>query len=98
METPSDAAARETAQNEIPEWFLWCTREIRRQPLTALGIGATVGFILGGGTRSSFGRHLLAVASKSLVGGALGGLLAEALKEHGRNGVGTSPRTEPGAR
>lgn len=97
MENQSDAATCKTAQDEIPEWLLWCAREIRRQPLTALGVGATVGFILGGGARSSFGRHLLAVASKSLVGGAVGGLLAEALKEHGRNGVGTSPRTESGA-
>ena len=35
-----------------------------------------MGFILGGGTRSGFGRHLLAVASKSLIGGAIGALLA----------------------
>jgi hypothetical protein len=98
VENPSEAPPCTRAHDEIPEWLLWCTREIRRQPLTALGIGATVGFILGGGTRSSVGRHLLVVASKSLVGGALGGLLAEAMKEHGRDGVRTSPRTEPGAR
>lgn len=98
MENPSEASTCTQAQEEVPEWLVWATREIRRQPLTALGLGATLGFILGGGTRSSFGRQLLVVASKSLVGGAVGGLLAEALKEHGRDGVRTSPRTEPGAR
>jgi hypothetical protein len=98
VENPSGAPPCTGAHNEIPEWLVWCTGQIRRQPLTALEIGATVGFILGGGTRSSFGRHLLAVASKSLIGGAIGALLAEALKEHGRDGVRTSPSTESGPR
>lgn len=97
MANTSEAPACSEAQDEVPEWIVWCTRQIRRQPLTALGLGATLGFILGGGTRSSFGRQLLVVASKSLVGGAVGGVLAEALKEYGRDGVRTSTRTEPGA-
>jgi hypothetical protein len=77
-------------QDEVPEWLVWCTKEIRRQPLTALGVGATLGFVLGGGARSTLGRDLLVIAGKSLVGAALGGLLAQMLEEDGRNRVRTS--------
>lgn len=89
----SEAPPSTPAQEQVAEWLAWCTTEIRRQPLTALGLGATLGFIFGGGARCSFGRHLVVTASKTLIGGTLGTLLAEALKEHGRDGVGTSSRT-----
>ena len=90
MENPSEAPPVREAHDEVADWLTWCTTEIRRQPLAALGAGATLGFVFGGGARSSFGRHLVAIAWKSLIGGTVGSLLAEALKENGRDGVRTS--------
>lgn len=93
-EAPRPARARE----EVPEWLVWCTEEISRQPLTALTLGATLGFVLGGGARGNFGRHLVVIAGKSLVGGVVSGLLSQMLEEHGRDGVRTSTGTQAGAR
>jgi hypothetical protein len=98
MENPRQTPGCARARGEVPEWLVWCTGQIRRQPLTALGLGATLGFLLGGGTRSSLGRRVLVVAGKSLLGGAVGGLVSELLEEHDRESVRTSTGTEAGAR
>lgn len=98
MKNSHETAGHAQAHGEVPEWLVWCTGQIRHRPLTALGLGATFGFILGGGSRSSFGRDLLAVVGKSLIRGAFGDLLSEVSEEHARDGVRTSAGTEAGAR
>jgi hypothetical protein len=88
------------------EWLAWCTDQIRRQPLTALTLGATVGFILGGGIRSRLGRQILIISGQSLMRGAINGLMTQLLEEYERNsgrtstgdGSGTAKGTEAGTR
>jgi hypothetical protein len=81
----------------ISQWLSWCTAEIRRQPLTALTLGATAGFILGGGMRSHAGRKMLAFVGTSLARTVVTELATELLRQNDRDSVGTSNRVEAGA-
>ena len=52
---------------------------VRDEPLTALAIAVTAGFILGGGAGTRLGRAALTLAGRSAIRGAVGKLLAEML-------------------
>ncbi len=98
MENPGEMQPHARARGDVPEWLVWCTGQIRRQPLTALTLGATLGFVLGGGIRSRSGRRLLIIAGKTIAGGALGTMLSELTQEYGRDGIRPSTGTEAGTR
>jgi hypothetical protein len=73
---PTPLEERPAATDGVPEWLVWCDREIRRQPLTALTVAAASGFVLGGGLRSRIGRGLVLVAGRSLIRSAVYGFIA----------------------
>jgi hypothetical protein len=73
---PTAREERPAMPDGAPEWLLWCDREIRRQPLTALTVAAAAGFVLGGGLRSRIGRGLVLVAGRSLIRSAVYGFIA----------------------
>jgi hypothetical protein len=81
----------------VPQWLVWCTAEIRRQPLTALTFAAATGFILGGGLRSQIGRRIVSFVGMALARGAMAQMASELLQQYGGENVGTSSRTQAGA-
>jgi hypothetical protein len=89
---------RHSADRElVPQCLDWCTAEIRRQPLVALTLAATTGFVVGGGICSRMGRSILAFAGTSLARALIAELASELLQQYGEGSVGTSSGTEPGA-
>jgi hypothetical protein len=52
---------------------------VRDEPLTALAISITAGFILGGGAGTSAGRAALGFVGRLAIRGAVGKLLTEML-------------------
>ncbi len=99
MEETEARAATGPGEEPVPQWFLWCNREVHRQPLAALTAAAAVGFVLGGGLRSRVGRGLIVLAGRGVVRSAVYGLIAGLVEDHGRGHDGaTAQRTGPGAR
>lgn len=89
----------EPAREQVPEWFIWCNREIHRQPLAALTAAAAVGFVLGGGLRSQIGRGMVLVAGRSVVRSAIYGFVAGLMENHGTgHDDSTTQGSGPGAR
>jgi hypothetical protein len=82
---PSLREKPSAAPDGVPEWLIWCDREIRRQPLTALTVAAAAGFVLGGGLKSRIGRGLVLIAGRSLIRSAVYGFVA-GLVENDDNG------------
>jgi hypothetical protein len=83
---PSDNYWHPADRETIPPWLVWCTAEIRRQPVTALSIAAVTGFILGGGMRSRLGRQILTVAGTSLARGVMMEVASELVKQNEGDG------------
>lgn len=90
MDTASSSMGG-SAPDQAPEWLLWCDREIRRQPLTALTVAAATGFILGGGMRTQAGRGLVMVAGRSLLRSAFYGFIAGLVEDDGNEYRNTTP-------
>jgi|GEM_PF-5279597 hypothetical protein len=99
MEETDERAAAGPGEEPVPQWFLWCNREVHRQPLAALTAAAAVGFVLGGGLRSRIGRGLIVLAGRSVVRSAVYGFIAGLVEDHGsRHDGATSQGTRPGTR
>jgi hypothetical protein len=60
------------------------TQAIRRRPLTAVAISATVGFIWGGGAGGRFGRGVLLYAGQMILRETLANALSDAVIHNGR--------------
>jgi hypothetical protein len=96
---PTPREERPAAADAVPEWIVWCDREIRRQPLNALTVAAAAGFILGGGLKTRIGRGLVLVTGRSLIRSAMYGFIAGLVKDDANRHNGTaSRRTGSGAR
>lgn len=81
-----EAVAREqhpAPSEAVPDWLIWCDREIRRQPVTALTVAAAAGFVLGGGLKSRLGRGLVLLAGRSVIRSAVLGFIAGLVEEDG---------------
>lgn len=83
MEESDAQVAAGAGEAPVPEWFLWCNREVHRQPLMALTAAGAVGFVLGGGLRSRLGRGLVMLAGRSVVRSAVYGFIAGLVEDHG---------------
>lgn len=59
------------------------TKAIRRRPWTAVAIGATAGFIWGGGAGGKFGRGLLWYAGQIIVRDSIANALSNAIVQNG---------------
>jgi hypothetical protein len=60
------------------------TKAIRRRPVTAVAIGATAGFIWGGGAGGRFGRGVLLYAGQMILRETLANALSDAVIHNGR--------------
>ena len=99
MEESDVQLAAGPAEEAVPEWFVWCNRQIHRQPLAALTAAAAAGFVLGGGLRSRVGRGLVLMAGRSVVRSAVYGFIAGLVEDHGSgHDDSASQGTGPGAR
>ena len=59
------------------------TQAIKRQPMTAVAIAATAGFIWGGGAGGRFGRGILLYAGQIIVRDTIANALSSAIVENG---------------
>jgi hypothetical protein len=77
---PSRAAV--SGGDQVYELYRRCTEGIMRRPLTAIGLAAAAGFIFGGGAGTRIGKAAGSLVAKSIVSGAVAGLLAGIAEEH----------------
>jgi hypothetical protein len=68
--------------DQVYELYSRCTKGIRQRPLTAIGLAAAAGFIFGGGAGTGIGKAAASLVAKSIVSGAVAGLLAGIAEEH----------------
>jgi hypothetical protein len=71
--------------NPIAQW----SKRIEERPLSALAIGITAGFVMGGGMRTRLGIALLMLAAKTTARGAIVGFIEKATADYvaPRNGL-----------
>jgi len=62
------------------------SKSIREQPLTALAVGVTAGFVMGGGMRTRLGIAMLTFAAKASAGEAIVGFIGKATADYERAG------------
>ncbi|HUN57960.1 MAG TPA: hypothetical protein VMU41_07575 [Candidatus Binataceae bacterium] len=60
------------------------TRWVKRRPLTAVALGAAVGFVWGGGAGGKFGRSLLFYAGQAIVRETVANAISDAIVDNGR--------------
>jgi hypothetical protein len=62
------------------------SKSIRERPLTALAIGVTAGFVMGGGMRTRLGIAMLTFAAKTSAREAIVGFIGKATADYERAG------------
>ncbi len=81
----SDDPSLQPADGPPPRWHL--EEFVRDQPLTALAIAVTAGFILGGGADTRVGRAAVGYVDGVVVRGAVGNLLVGMLMGSNERGA-----------
>ncbi len=62
------------------------SKSIRERPLTALAVGVTAGFVMGGGMRTRLGIAMLTFAAKTSAREAIVGFIGKATADYERAG------------
>jgi hypothetical protein len=68
--------------DQVYKLYRRCTEGIMRRPLTAIGLTVAAGFIFGGGAGTRVGKAAGSLVAKSIVSGAVAGLLAGITEEN----------------
>jgi hypothetical protein len=71
--------------NRIAQW----SKSIEERPLTALAVGITAGFVMGGGMRTQLGIALLMLAAKTSAREAIVGFIEKATADYEHTGRNT---------